>query len=87
MTRKISRILGTILILANIGYFIPETLMADKYLFGELFLPVYISVHLFLIPAILTWTIKKEKQTALLIINSIGTTWALFCLTLLIFNI
>lgn len=87
MTRKISRLLGGVIILVNIGYFIPETVMAHRYFFGEFFLPLYISVHLFLIPAILTWTVKKEKQTSLLIINSIGTTWTLTWLILLIFNI
>ena len=40
MTRKISRALGIVVILINIAYFIPQTLTAHEYLFGEIFVPL-----------------------------------------------
>ncbi len=83
MTRKTSRILGTVLILVNFGYYIPLTIElissgGGAFAWGLLLLPINIVAHLFLIPAVLTWVNKDEKQTGFLIFNSIGTIWALF---------
>jgi hypothetical protein len=87
MTQKISRILGTILILINIGYFVPLTIQIVRsgggaLGYGLLPLPVMIVTHLFLIPAILTWTNKDRNQKGFLVTNSLGTIWIVFWLTL-----
>lgn len=78
-----NRATGTILILINLLYFLPVTFQIMKsggeaFGYGVIVLPITIIAHLFLIPSIMTWTRKDKSQTGLLIINSVGLTWAVF---------
>ena len=87
MTKKISRILGTILILINLIYFIPLTIKivisnGGSWGYGFVALPITIVSNLFAIPATLTWIDNTESQLGFLITNTIGTAWTLFWLTL-----
>lgn len=89
MTKKISRLLGTVIILANLGFFIPLTIETLKsggggFGYGLLLLPINAITHLLLIPAILTWTDKSDKQYGFLITNSLGTLWLTFWFVLFI---
>lgn len=89
MTKKISRLLGTVIILANLGFFIPLTIETLKsggggFGYGLLLLPINAITHLLLIPAILTWTDKSDKQYGFLITNSLGTLWSTFWFVLFI---
>jgi hypothetical protein len=78
-----NRVTGTILILINVLYFFPVTFQIVKsgggaFGYGMIVLPITIFAHLFVIPSIMTWTRKDRNHTGLLIINSIGLTWAVF---------
>jgi hypothetical protein len=86
MTKNISRALGTILVLLNIAYFIPLTFKIVKsgggaFGYGLLLLPITIVTHMFLVPAILTWTNKDKSQNGFLVTNSLGTIWTIFWAT------
>ena len=86
MTKKISRILGTTIILTNIIYFIPWTIDIIKsgggsWGYGLILLPITGATHILLIPATMTWINKDEKQTGFMLTNILGTIWTLFWLT------
>ncbi len=78
-----SRVIGTILILINLFYFLPITFQIIKsgggaFGYGMIVLPIAIGAHLFVVPSVITWTNKEKNQSGLLIINSIGLTWTFF---------
>lgn len=88
MTKKISRVLGTIILIFNLVFFIPLTMTmlysgGGRFGYGMVLLPINVINHLLLIPAILTWTDKSEKQYGFLITNSLGTIWSIFWIALL----
>lgn len=89
MTKNISRILGTIVILANLGFFIPltiETLLSGggSFGYGLLLLPISIITHVLLIPAVLTWTNRTDKYKGFLVTNLLSTIWSIFWVALFI---
>lgn len=86
MIKKISRVLGAILILVNLGFFIPVTLKVlmsggGSFGFGLLLLPITFVSHLFVVPATLTWINKTNNRTGFMVTNSLGIIWTLLWLT------
>ena len=86
MRKKISRLLGIILITTNLIYFIPWTIEIVKsgggsWGLGLLLLPITIATHILLVPATLTWINNDEKQNGFMLTNLLGTIWTLFWLT------
>ncbi len=86
MAKKISRGLGLLIILANLAFFIPLTFQIISTMTGETcnlgiaLLPITSVTNLFFVPGTLAWIIKAKSQTALLIINCIGSIWTIFWL-------
>jgi hypothetical protein len=83
MNKKISRGIGTSIILLNIVFFIPGTILliisgGGPFAYGLLLLPITFISHLFLFPAILTWTNKDKDQSGFIIFNSLGIIWMIF---------
>lgn len=83
MRKKISRSLGSIIILLNIVFYIPTTISllingGGPFAYGLLLLPITIISHLLLISAILTWTNNDKNQAGFVILNSLGIIWMIF---------
>jgi hypothetical protein len=84
-SRSISRVLSVFLFAVNFICFVPvsfQILVTGGGTFGDglAILPITLSVHLFLIPAVISWVSKEENQVVLLVINTIGVLWACFWL-------
>ena len=81
-------IISTLLILANL-YFLPLSFDIIKstggdFGYGLLFLPISLSINLFLITSIMTFKKNFNSSFGLLILNSHGLLWTLFWLWLML---
>jgi hypothetical protein len=89
LIRIINRIFASILILFNVGYFIPMSYNTIKteggpWGYGLVGLPLILVTHLFLISAVGSWISKNKKPDVFLVFNTAGLIWTLFMFWLLI---
>ncbi len=83
LAKNINKVLALILLVINLGYFIPLTVVTinsggGSWGYSFLGLPVTLIVNLLLIPAIISLALKEDKPIGLLIVNSLGFLWAVF---------